>query len=406
MRIVTMTLAVLTGCLTLSAGMAPRSTGRLDRSASCWLESMCALAEDDEDYVPLVKEAKVSLAEGIALGLKEAKEGVAFKAELEGDKTIHWAIDIAQGTKVVAIDIDVKTGKVIETDSEVSDHTAVIGAAKISLTKAIEAALEKSPGVAVAAEFKLSGGRSVCEVKVLGKDNKVRRVRVDGETGQLLGKKEAPQKESAGDRLFTDYFPVEAGELATTGKNPFFILEPGYFQILEGKEDGKDVRLESRVLSETKKVDGVECRVVEEKAFENGKLKEVARDYYAISTKTAAVYYFGEDVDNYKDGKVDNHHGSWLAGEKGAKLGLLMPGTALLGSRFYQECAPGVGMDRLEIVSVNDTVETPAGKFEHCVRVEETSPLEPGLKEYKLFAPGVGVVDEEGVKLVKYGMAK
>src|SRR5882672_2391828 len=405
MKFATLTLAVLTGCLILSAGFAPESTGRLDRSASGWLNSLCAGAADDADYIPLLKEAKLTLAEGIALGLKEAREGVAYKAELEGDRSIHWAVDVAQGNKVVQIDIDAKTGKVVESDSEVNDHTALIAAAKIALTMAIEIALAKSPGQAVAVEFKMAGDRCVAEVKILGRNNKVKSLFVNAATGELVGKLDAAAKEPVGDRAFTEYFPVDASEWATTGKNPFFILEPGYFTILEGKEDGKDVRLESNVQNETKKIAGVECRVVVEKAFENGQLKEVARDYYAFSTKTASVYYFGEDVDNYKDGKIDNHNGSWLAGEKNARYGLLMPGIALLGSRFHQEIAPGHGMDRLEIVGQREPTDAPAGRFEHCVKVEETSPLQPGLKDYKLFAPGIGVVEEGGAKLVKYGMA-
>jgi uncharacterized membrane protein YkoI len=405
MRLTTWTLAVLTSCFVLCAGVSPSSAGRLDRTASGWLNSMCASAADDQDYIPLLQDAKISLSEGIELGLKEAKSGVVYKAELEGDKTIHWAIDVAQGTKVVQIDIDAKSGKVIETDSEVVDHTALLAASKITLVKAIEVALAKSPGRAVSAEFKLADGKSEAHVKVLGKNEKIKLVLVDAATGEILAKKEASKKESSGDRAFTDTFPFEASELTTTGKNPYFILEPGFFTILEGKEDGKDVRLESNVTFETKKVNGVECRVVVEKAFENGQLKEIARDYYAMSKKTASVYYFGEDVDNYKDGKVDNHSGSWLAGEKDAKHGLLMPGTILLGSRFYQECAPGVGMDRLEIISMNESAETPAGKFQNCLKIEETSPLEPGMKEYKLWAPGIGVVEEGGAKLVKYGMA-
>lgn len=45
----------------------------------------------------------------------------------------------------------------------------------------------------------------------------------------------------------------------------------------------------------------------------------------------------------------------------GAKTGLLIPGTILLGARFQQETAPGVAMDRSEISSMDDTVTTPAG---------------------------------------------
>ena len=72
-------------------------------------------------------------------------------------------------------------------------------------------------------------------------------------------------------------------------------------------------------------------------------------------------------------------------------------------SRFYQEVAPGVAMDRAEVVGVNETVKTPAGEFKNCVKVEETTPLEKATKEYKHYAPGVGQVTEGDLKLVKYG---
>ena len=55
--------------------------------------------------------------------------------------------------------------------------------------------------------------------------------------------------------------------------------------------------------------------------------------------------------------------------------------------------------------SLSEKVETPAGKFERCLKTEETSPLEPAVKEYKVYAPGIGIVQEGEAKLVKYGMA-
>ncbi|MCU1238760.1 MAG: hypothetical protein JWP63_6727, partial [Candidatus Solibacter sp.] len=79
------------------------------------------------------------------------------------------------------------------------------------------------------------------------------------------------------------------------------------------------------VLAETKRVD--ECRIVEDREMKNGKLVELARDYYAVDSVTNDVYYMGEDVDVYKKGKVVGHEGSWLSGIKGAKFGLMMPGT-------------------------------------------------------------------------------
>ena len=196
---------------------------------------------------------------------------------------------------------------------------------------------------------------------------------------------------------WTSVFLVEKDELLSVGRNPYFILEPGYRLVLEG--DGAQLII--TVLNETKKVDGVETRVVEERETKGGKLVEVARNYFAISKRTNDVFYFGEDVDMYKDGKIANHDGSWLSGVNGSKFGLMMPGRVLLHSRYYQEVAPNIAMDRATIVSVTETVKTPAGEFKNCVKVEETSPLSRFTTEYKYYAPGIGMVSDGEMKLVK-----
>jgi hypothetical protein len=110
-------------------------------------------------------------------------------------------------------------------------------------------------------------------------------------------------------------------------------------------------------------------------------------------------------VDIYKGGKVVSHEGAWLSGVAGAKFGLAMPGTALLGARYYQELAPGKAMDRAEILSLSDTLDTPAGKFTNCLKVEETTPLEPDDKEAKIYAAGVGLLKDGPMKLVRYGVS-
>lgn len=153
-------------------------------------------------------------------------------------------------------------------------------------------------------------------------------------------------------------------------------------------------------------VDGVETRVVEERGTKNGQPVEISRNYFAISNRTNSIYYFGEEVDIYEGGKITGHGGAWLAGKKGAQFGLAMPGQILIGGRYCQEVAPGVAMDRAEIVSVNETVKTPAGEFAHCVKIQETSPLESGTKEYKYYASGVGLIQDDSMKLVKHGEAE
>ena len=196
-------------------------------------------------------------------------------------------------------------------------------------------------------------------------------------------------------------FSAEKEALVSTGRNPYFILEPGYQLVLEGGNE----RLVISVLAETKMVDGVETRIVEERETENDKLVEVSRNFFAISKRTNNVYYFGEEVDDYKNGKVVGHPGAWLSGEKGARFGLLMPGFPLLKARFYNEVAPKVAMDRAEIVGVGVSFKTPAGEFKNCLKTEETTPLEPGTKGHKHYAPGIGLVQDGSLKLVKYGTA-
>jgi len=195
-------------------------------------------------------------------------------------------------------------------------------------------------------------------------------------------------------------FTAAPADLATAGENPYFVLKPGYQLVLEGKESGVAVRLVVTVLNETKKVGGFETRVVEERETRNGALAEVSRNYFAIHKTTRDVFYFGEDVDVYKNGRVISHEGAWLHGTAGARFGLAMPGNPRPGQRYYQEQAPKVAMDRSEIQAIDARVTTPAGTFDRCVKSEETTPLEPKAREYKAYAPGVGLIKDGTLELV------
>lgn len=82
-----------------------------------------------------------------------------------------------------------------------------------------------------------------------------------------------------------------------------------------------------------------------------------------------------------------------------------MPGTVLLGARHYQEIATNA-MDRAEIISDNVTMKTPAGTFKNCIKVEETSELDPNDKCYKTYAPRVGLIQDEDLLLTNYSKPK
>ncbi len=198
---------------------------------------------------------------------------------------------------------------------------------------------------------------------------------------------------------FQTVFNVDKKTLGVKGSNPYFNLTPGY--TLEYQIGNLTDTI--TVLNETKMIDGVETRIVEHREFKNGKLFEVTRDYYAVDAVTNDVYYFGEEVDVVKKVKVVDHKGTWLAGEKGAKFGLMMPAYPKAGQKFYQEQAPGVAMDRIEIVSIDEKITTPAGTFAKSIQVLESSPLEKNLHDRKWYVSGVGQVKDGKMVLVKYG---
>lgn len=206
------------------------------------------------------------------------------------------------------------------------------------------------------------------------------------------------------DRPFAESFGEEDRDLVSTGTNPYFMLVPGYRLVLEGGHPGNTVEITITVLDETKKIAGVETRAVEEKEIVGGEIREVTRDYFAISRRTNNVYYFGEDVDVYSEGKPVSHEGAWLAGVHDARYGLAMPATPLPGARYYQEIAPGVAMDRAEIVSLTEAFECPAGNFDDVLRIRESTALDRDEQEYKHYARGVGLLQDGSLKLVQFGM--
>jgi hypothetical protein len=204
---------------------------------------------------------------------------------------------------------------------------------------------------------------------------------------------------------FTSNFRVEDCKFQARGANPHFILRPERQLVYQA--DGEELFI--TVLERTRRITlpiggrlkSVRTAVVEEREFEDGELKEISRNFFAFCRKTNDLYYFGEEVDIYEDGEIVSHDGAWLAGQDGAAPGILMPGTFLLGSRYYQEVAPGVALDRAEHTAEGLEIETEAGEFDECVEVTETTPLEPGSESVKRYCPGVGLVFDDDLELVE-----
>jgi hypothetical protein len=135
----------------------------------------------------------------------------------------------------------------------------------------------------------------------------------------------------------------------------------------------------------------VESLVVEDRVFINGELEEVAVDYFA-QDDNGSVYYLGEDVDEYKDGKIISHEGSWLTGKDTPVPGVLFPAHPKVGAKWRSEDVSKSIGEKDEIVAVGETVTVPAGTFKDCIKVKEI--LADGKTENKFYCKGIGVVRE------------
>ena len=193
-----------------------------------------------------------------------------------------------------------------------------------------------------------------------------------------------------------DRFDINKADLLPTGTNSYITMQPGRILKLTHGIDTLTVT----ILPDAQVIDGVTTGVLEERETKNGKLVEVSRNFMATHKTTGDVYYFGEDVDNYKNGKITNHESAWRAGTNGARFGLMIPARPTVGDKFYQEIAPKVAMDRVEVVSTDETVKTPAGIFEHCVHLRETTPLERDVS-HKYYAPGIGIIKDDEFELAE-----
>ena len=229
----------------------------------------------------------------------------------------------------------------------------------------------------------------------------------DNDTGESVADLQeagnSSEQEPEGENEYTRSFRAEDCTFSTTGRNPFFILEPNYQLMLGGEDAGEAVQLTITVLNETREVNGTQTRVLEERESAGGELVEISRNFFAICQETNSVFYFGEEVDIYENGVIVDHEGAWLAGEATNRAGIIMPGTILLDSRYYQEIAPSVALDRAEIIGMGETIQTPSGDFSDALITRETTELEPDAAEMKYYAAGIGLVQEEDLKLEHYG---
>jgi len=176
--------------------------------------------------------------------------------------------------------------------------------------------------------------------------------------------------------------------------NDYFILVPGTTYVHLGQdEDGVGVRVEEEILSDTKVIMGVNCRIVNAREYEdengNWTLIEDTFDWYA-EDKDGNVWYFGEDSREIENDEIVSTAGSWEAGQDGALPGIIMLDKPLIGLSYRQEYYEDEAEDVANVLSLNAT--TPNGAYNDCLQTAEWSLLEPGIIEHKYYEEDVGLV--------------
>ena len=186
------------------------------------------------------------------------------------------------------------------------------------------------------------------------------------------------------------YDPViDPANFVTTINNPLFPLVPGTTFIYEDHFGGNLMRDEFAVTHNTRVIDGVTCVVVHDSVFTNGVLTEDTLDFHAQDTD-GNVWYFGENTQELVDGLINTIAGTFMAGVNGDKPGIIMKAHPAVGDFYRQEFSLNNAEDFAQTLSLNEVVHVRAGTFNHCLKSEETTPLEPDLLEDKFYAPGVG----------------
>ena len=169
--------------------------------------------------------------------------------------------------------------------------------------------------------------------------------------------------------------------------NPYWPMSPGSKWVYREGE----ARVEVTVTRQTRKIIGIEARVVHDVLTEDGKVKEDTFDWYA-QDESGNIWYLGENTKEFAQGGKVSTEGSWEAGVDGAQPGVLLPGEPKKGLSYRQEYYKGEAEDLAEVLSVDARARVPVGSFEQLLLTKEYTPLEPNVVEHKFYAKRVGPI--------------
>ncbi len=175
--------------------------------------------------------------------------------------------------------------------------------------------------------------------------------------------------------------------------NPYMPLKVGSRWVYrETDTTGTKEKVVVTVTNQTKRIaNGVTARVVRDTVTERGKPVEITDDWFAQDSK-GNVWYLGEAVRNFEDGKLVDRAGSFEAGVDGAQAGIAMPAKPKPGLSYRQEYYKGEAEDKGAVITVGkEQVQVPFGFFDREVLMtRDLVPTEPKVQELKFYAPGIG----------------
>jgi hypothetical protein len=183
--------------------------------------------------------------------------------------------------------------------------------------------------------------------------------------------------------------PLQPADFVPRVDNPWFPLRPGTTLRYRGQKDGEVGSDIFTVTPRTKRILGIKATVVHDRIFlDRGGLAEDTLDWYA-QDRHGNVWYLGEATKELNArGRVISREGSWQAGVDGARAGIFMPGRPRVGLTFRQEYYKGQAEDHVQVVTIR-------GKR---MKTKEWTPLEPGVRDRKIYQRGIGTVLEQTVK--------
>jgi len=225
----------------------------------------------------------------------------------------------------------------------------------------------------------------------------------DGQPTQPSGLSSAGTSVSPADQTLSSTasdiisIPFDPGNFVPNVDNRFFPLTPGTRWVYKGEEDGEEEVNITIATHDRKTILGVSAVVVLDRVFVGGELKEKTFDWYA-QDRRGNVWYLGENTKEFENGKVVSTEGSWEAGKNGAQAGIIMLAHPKLGERYRQEFLAGEAEDVARVVARGIEERVPYGTFNNCLRTVESTRLEPGVKEAKIYCPRVGFVRAQGVE--------